>query len=152
MNVGGHHAFVFVTKSPTKGTCTWRVSPHPRLEAYPTPMLSYVYISQQLRLIQFSTEPIRAGVPNSHRGRRRTYERYARGPCNWLHCTASRSVKQTRTALVQWPLMPSDGVLKIMIKIQYQYACFTTFLLLAVSGLNTVYISSWVKNNQLPLV
>ena len=56
----------------------------------PTPMLSYVYISQSLRLIQFSPEPIRAGVPNSHRGRRRTNERYARGPCNWLHCTASQ--------------------------------------------------------------
>ena len=57
---------------------------HVHRKGIPTSMLSYVYTSQSLRAIQFSLEPIRAGVQNRHSGRWRTYERYARGPCNRL--------------------------------------------------------------------
>ena len=89
---------------------------HVHRKGIPTSMLNYVYTSQSLRAIQFPLEPIRAGVQNRHSGRWRTYERYARGPCNrlapgWLqegipksellhHCRGVRGRKKRDNLLV----------------------------------------------------
>ena len=75
---------------------------HVHRKGIPTAMLSYVYSSQSLRVIQFPLEPIRAGVQNRHSGRWRTCERYARGPCNRLAPTWGRSEDRQPASSGEW--------------------------------------------------